>query len=612
MKKIKTLSFGLVAALAAVSVVSCKKTENGIGICLASNPQHIDPALNSTVDGATYAVHLFAGLVRYQPGNDGKLELAPDLATSLPTANVLGNGKVSYTFTLRDGIKFSDGTDIKASDVVDSWNRAASHSVTDDKGTESTADDVSYTGTDSDYGYMFEIIDGYSALDDKAEAHTLTAADKFALNVTANDAAKTVTVVVNNDLPYFYEICAFPAYQVLKNASSLDPSGGWAFDYKNIVTSGPYTLSYYEKDVEIKMKKNENYWDAASVKNDELHFVLTDDDSAAYAQFIAKKLALIDNLDSTTVKAESGSSKYHVQGQLGTYFIAWNVNGSLFSGHTEKEKEEIRQGISYLINRKNIVENTTGAGEIPSTGFVGMGLTDPAGGEFVDHNGPEEDGAGWTGDYNDYEGNVAKGLEILKKYYTYNESTGKFTNFPSIDYLFNTNATHNSIAVAIKAQLSNFGITINASNMEWAQAVDKRKKGDYETARHGWLADYNDPISFLDLFTSISGNDDVQLGKGENASYTGYSVQLSDIGNYTNLSGTWSQTYDTLISYIKNEADTATRYRLMHRAETLLMSTGTVTPIYNYVDNWLQQDYLTNVYVSPLGYKYFTWANFNK
>ena len=185
-----------------------------------------------------------------------------------------------------------------------------------------------------------------------------------------------------------------------------------------------------------------------------------------------------------------------------------------------------------------------------------------------------------------------------------------FADMPSINYIFNTNANHKAIAETIQATYKNYGIKMNVSQDTWDNFLQTRKQGNYSVARNGWLADYNDPISFLDMWITDSGNNDCQLGRGDAANNT-YTIDLSSIEGYEKLTGTWAETYDVLISKIKKETNTNKRYKLMHKAETLLMSTGVISPIYNYVDNWLQNTSLTNVYASPLGYKYFTWANNN-
>ena len=576
--KLKKIFLGAGATLGAVTLVGCgnggsEKYIDEIKVCLASTPKDVDPALNMAVDGASYDVHAFSGLVRYEPDGKGGLKLGADLAKSLPAATPEDGGKVKYTFKLKDNIKFSNGEEITAQDFVDSWNRASSASLA------------------AEYGYMFDIID---RIDDET------------LNIKATDD-KTLEVVLPVDVPYFYEICAFPAAYVLYDAKHLDSEGAWAKDPQTCVTSGAYTMESYRDNVDLVLTKNDNYWDAKNITMKKIDFVFSDDESATYAQYLTGDLHLIDTIDTATVRAERNKSQYHEQGQLGTYFICWNIDDNLFGSFTQAQQEEIRTAISLLIDRKNIVENITQLGETPSTGYVGAGLSDPKGGEFVDHNGPNEDGKGWTGNANDYDGNVAAARAILDKYFT-KDSKGKYTDFPSINYLFNTGEGHQSIATEIKQELANFGITLNISNEQWSTFISTRNSGNFQVARHGWLADYNDPISFLDMWVSTSGQNAAQLGKGTKASTFTYEIDLSSIAGYTKLEGTWAQTYDVVIADIKAETDTNKRYELMHKAETLLMSTGAITPIYNYMDNWLQASNLVDVYSSPLGYKFFHWS----
>ncbi|MGM9970880.1 MAG: peptide ABC transporter substrate-binding protein [Anaeroplasmataceae bacterium] len=605
----KVLFSGTLATVAALGLASCKSSSElkPLAICIASTPDHIDPALNSSVDGATYDVHLFSGLVRYVGNKQtGELELAPDLCTEIPVGSATSDGKVKYIFTLRDGITFSDGTPIVASDFVKSWNRAASHTAEDTKGTETEDDDVVVTGLDGDYCYMFDCIDGYYDLDDKAEAGTLSATDKFKLNVTAvND--KTLEVVCPVALPYFNELLAFPAYQVLKNADTLSADGAWAKS-SSCVTSGAYTIKKYEEDVELVLQKNDAYWDSSSLTQDEITFVFSDDDSSTYGQYQTGDIQFMNNLPQSMIAELQKDPEYHVIGQLGTYYYCFNINSSAFAGKTQAEQEEIRNALNLLIPRKYICDSVAQGGQTPSTGFVGAGLSDPKGGEFVDHNGVNGDGSGYCGDANNQTANNTKAIEILDKYYT-KDSEGKYTNFPTLNFIYNTNDAHKAIAEAVQAAFATHGIKVNISNEEWAQFLNTRKQGNYDFARNGWLADYNDPISFLDMWTTDSGNNDCQLGREAAASFT-YSVPA--VAGYEALNGTWAETYDVLIARVKSISDANKRYELMHAAETLLMQTGCILPIYNYVDTYMQSSSLTEVYSSPLGFKYFMWCNYSK
>ena len=146
-------------------------------------------------------------------------------------------------------------------------------------------------------------------------------------------------------------------------------------------------------------------------------------------------------------------------------------------------------------------------------------------------------------------------------------------------------------------------------NQEWATFLNTRKDGDYSIARNGWLADYNDPISFLDMWTTNSGNNDVQFGRDAHADAAIYSVDLTDLGVDLKVeNGTWAETYDAMIAAIKSCTDPEARYQMMHRAEDLLMSTGCITPIYYYTDTYMISKNIDGFFANPLGYKYFMYC----
>ena len=164
-----TPAAGETAAPAAVSA-------DKLNVCIASEPDTLDPALNSAVDGATLTSHLFAGLAKWAQDADGNLIIAPDCATELTEGVENEDGTVTYTYTLRDGLKWSDGQDLTAGDFAFAWKRAAS------------------TALGADYGYMFEVVKGYP--------------DELAVEATDD---KTLVVTLNNAVAYWNELMAFPA-----------------------------------------------------------------------------------------------------------------------------------------------------------------------------------------------------------------------------------------------------------------------------------------------------------------------------------------------------------------------------------------------------------------
>ncbi|MBQ1343143.1 MAG: peptide ABC transporter substrate-binding protein [Firmicutes bacterium] len=554
-----------------------------IAVCLASEPDTLDPALNSAVDGATLISHLFSGLAKWAQTDSGTLELVPDCAVELPEGVENPDGTVTYTYTLRDGLKWSDGEDVTAGDFAYAWQRAASEDLA------------------ADYGYMFEVVDGYGTPE---------------LNVKAIDD-KTLEVTLANAVSYWNELLAFPTYFPVREDVVADE--GWATDPSTYVSNGPYTMAGWDHNSLITLEKNPNYVDADSITMDSILFYLSDDANNMVANFKNGEWQLIDDVPTNEMAALKAEypDEYKVEGQLGTYYVCWNVNenilpaGSALTGaEAENARAEIRNAISLLFDRNYIVEEIGQAGQVPASSFVAMGMTEPDGSQFYENAGSND---GFNGYYNvaadALESNFAQAIEILKKYYTYDEATGMFTDFPTMTYLYNTSEGHKAIGEYLQSVLAGVGITMNLENQEWATFLNTRKEGDYSIARNGWLADYNDPICFLDMWTTNSGNNDVQFGRDAHKDAAVYSLDLTDLGFDTKVeNGTWADTYDVLISTIKSCSDAEIRYELMHRAEDLLMSTGCICPLYYYTDIYMISKDVNGFFANPLGYKYFMYC----
>ena len=567
-----------------------------ISVCIASEPDTIDPALNSAVDGATLLAHLFSGLAKGEE-KDGKLEIVPDAAKELVEGVQNPDGTVTYTYTLRDGLKWSDGKDVTAKDFEFSWQRAAS------------------TALAADYGYMFEVVDGYAKIWETNDKEEYVNPDAK-LNVKAVDD-KTLEVTLANAVAYWNELLAFPAYFPVRE--DVVSNEAWATDPKTYVCNGPYTLDKWEHNSLITLKKNPNYPDADKVTMETINFYLSDDANNMLSNFKNGDWLLIDDVPTNEIaslKTEYPDEFFNV-GQIGTYYVCWNINenilpadSKLTGAEAENAKAEIRNAVSLLLDRNYIVNDIAQGGQLPASSFVAMGLTDADGSQFYQNTGVSDKFDGYFDPSSDaLQSNYDSAIETLKKYYKYDEASKKFTDFPSMTYLYNTNESHKAIGEYIQSALAGVGITLNLENQEWATFLNTRKKGDFSIARNGWLADYSDPISFLDMWTSASGNNDVQFGKGDHAALKNYSLDLTEFGYETKVeNGTWAETYDVLISDIKSCTDKDKRYKLMHKAEDMLMATGCLTPLYYYTDLYMLNKSVKGFFSNPLGFKYFMYC----
>jgi oligopeptide transport system substrate-binding protein len=566
-------------------------------VCIASEPDTIDPALNSAVDGATMLCHLFSGLAKWSQDADGNLEIVADAAEELVEGVVNDDGTVTYTYTLRDGLVWSDGEPVTAGDFEFAWQRAA--------GTELVAD----------YGYMFEVVDGYNDIWETDDDGNYVNPDAK-LNVQALDD-KTLEVTLYNAVAYWNELLAFPTYFPVREDVVADES--WATDPSTYVCNGPYTMTGWEHNSVITLEKNPNYVDADEITMDKIEFYLSDDANNMLSNFQNGTWQLIDDVPTNEIASlkENYPDEFVVAGQIGTYYVCWNVNedilpasSTLTGEEAEAAKAEIRSALALLLDRNYIVDEIGQAGQVPASSFVAMGMTDADGSQFYENAGSSSSYVGYYDVSNDaYESNYAQAIETLKKYYTYDESTGMFTDFPSMTYLYNTSEGHKAIGEYIQSAFAAIGATLNLENQEWSTFLNTRKQGDYTVARNGWLADYNDPICFLDMWVTSSGNNDIQYGRGDHASLEMYSLDLTSYGYDIKVeNGTWSQTYDVLISTIKTCTDSDTRYALMHVAEDMLMSTGCITPLYFYTDIYMLDSSVDGFFSNPLGYKYFMYC----
>ena len=367
------------------------KTDS-LSVCLASEPQTLDPALNSAVDGATTIAHLFSGLAKWSQDANGNLIIVPDAAESLPEGVQNADGTVTYTYTLKAGMKWSNGDEVKASDFVNSWNRAASAEL------------------GADYGYMFEVVKGYGT-------------DK--LDAVADDAARTITVTISNPIAYWNELLAFPTYYPVH--SSAYNNEAWATEPATYICNGPYTISAWEHNSVITLKKNANYHDAANVKMGEIKMFLSDDANNMLSNFKNGSWLLIDDVPTNEIanlKTEY-ANEFVIAGQIGTYYVCWNINEDLLPGSNltgvekEKAQQEIRNAIGLLFDRNYIVNDVAQGGQAPASSFVASGMTDADGSEFYKNAGHND---GFVGYFDvsaeAYAANCDEAIKTLKKYYS--------------------------------------------------------------------------------------------------------------------------------------------------------------------------------------------------
>ena len=455
---------------------------DSLKVNLASEPDKIDPALNSSVDGACLIINMFSGLYTYD--KDGQLQ--PD---SLDHENPyeMSEDGTSYTFHLQQGLKWSDGTEVTMNDFAYAWNRAVD------------------PATGADYEYMFAPIAGY---------------EEGKLDITVVDDY-TLTVNLTAPCAYFLDLMAFPTFfpvrqDVVEGAEGYaDNPGAWATE-AGFVTNGAYTLESWKHEESMVFKKNPNYYRADEVTIEEIDFMLSADDTAIFAAFQSGDLDFADSVPTNEIASVKNSPEFHVIDNLGTYYACFNVNSPIFEGKTVDQAIAMRKAFSILIDRQYIVDTVGQTGQVAATSYLPAGMADGNGGTFKNASGWKYPN-GSDGYYNvEVSDNAVEEARKLLEFagFKFDDNGVLSEETPiNITYLTNDSSGHVAAAESMQQDFSEIGINMEIKTEDWNVFLTDRKNGNYDFAREGWLADFNDPINMIEMFASYSGNNDPQFGK---------------------------------------------------------------------------------------------------
>lgn len=440
----------------------------GFTVQYGSNPETLDPALNSAVDGANTIITIFEPLLLINENN----EAVPGQAESWEASE----DGLTWTFTMRDGLKWSDGTDLNAKDFEYSFKRMANPDTA-----------APYAET------CLGMIDGFDAAQ---------AGDADALNVKASDDGKTLTIVLSYPCSYFDKMAAFATMSPVQQATVEANGDSWCTSADTFVSNGPYMITEWTPSERIVLTKNPNYvggWDSSKIVSDTITLLLLEDSSASFAAYNSGEAVLIkdvptDEIPSLT-KAEDGGD-FYVDTILGTYYVSLNLQHDAF------KDAKVRKALSLAIDR-DYVANTIMQGTYSTAdSIVGPGI--------VDENGYFHDNGNAPYISADYEANMAEAKKLLEEA-GYPNGEG----YPTIEYSTNDSGYHVPLAEYLQQVWGDLGITLTISKMEWSAFTAARRAGEYDVARNGWVMDYNDPSNMLDLFCTSNGNNDGKYSNPE-------------------------------------------------------------------------------------------------
>jgi len=548
-------------------------------------PLYMDPALNSASAGSNVIKLSMCGLMGYQYDAAGKVVVAPELAASYEVSA----DALTYTFTLRDGLKWSDGQDFTVEDIVKSWNRAASAEL------------------GADYGFLYDMFEKNA---------------DGSLNVVAKDA-KTLECKLAYAAPYFLDLCAFPVFYPVRT-DIADAEGVWATKPETSIGMGPFKMVSYTVDDVIVYEKNEYYWNAANVQLDGVQCYLAEENVAILTAYENGTVQLINSIDPTEfarLKSTYGE-EFQIADQMGTWYILFNVYKDVSPAGkklTVQEQSKARQAMGMLWNRVDLVENVTQGGQAPATGFYPAGLSDGLNADvrssslygtwYTGTNTPSTVNAKYTEDQ-------VKGCQMLMDLgyaYTGSLEAGdlKFTDAPTIEFSLNFAGANKYIIEYCQAVFAEFGLNATVNGAAWSTLQQELKAGNAEAARMGWVADYNDCTNFIEIFISASGNNYPRVGQ-DKGTFQRNSKVTADAGTgaYWGLEGnqTWAEAYDALDKAILVETDAQKRAEMCAQAEQVIMATGAVAPMYFYTNPYMCDDSVSNVIVAVTGDIILTYA----
>ena len=264
--------------------------------------------------------------------------------------------------------------------------------------------------------------------------------------------------------------------------------------------------------------KNPNFYDADNVSVDELDFMLSADDTAILGAFKSGDLDYADTVPNGEIANLKDSPEFHIIPNMGTYYVGFNVNSKMFDGKTSAQAAAMRRALGLLIDRQYIIDTIGQTEQEVATTFIPTGMSDGHGGVFKSDDDafkyPVAD-ASYYQDISVDPSDKDQAIALLKYAgFEFTEDGKLAESTPlKINYLTNEGTGHEGIAQAIQQDYAQLGIEMEISVEDWQTFLNDRKSGNFDVAREGWLADYDDPINMLEMFTSDSGNNDMQLGK---------------------------------------------------------------------------------------------------
>ena len=470
-----------------------------------SEPQGIDPHIVTGVPEHHILISLCEGLTIPNPNPIGSDGYIPGTAESWTISD---DGK-EYIFKLNKNAKWSNGDPVTADDFVWSWKRILTASL------GSQYPDMLYYLVGA-YEYHNGEIDNFDKVGVKAlDSHTLK-------------------VNLKNPTPFFIGLLShystWPVHKetVLKHGDIDDRNGEWTRP-GNFVCNGPFQLKTWELNNKIVVEKNPHYYDASMVRLNEIHYYPVSNVMTEDRMFRAGQLHLTSSMPTQKcpIYIEEKNPNLKIDPYMGTYFYRINTENETLSD------VRVRKALAYSIDRQLLVDKVTQCGQIPAYSFTPPGS-------------------------NGYQPSTEIPYDpVLAKQLLAEAGYSSDNPFPKLEILFNTNEGHRKVALAIQQMWQNeLGIEVELVNQDWKVYLSREMVGDFQISRAGWIGDYEDPNTFLDLMRPNRGN---------------------------NKTGWENMDFDALVEEANTINDQEKRYELLNEAEKILIDNMPIIPLYTYV-----------------------------
>lgn len=499
-----------------------KTALSSIRINLGADPSTLDPRKSRSLSDRTIMNMLYEGLTRIN--REEKVE--PALAQVIEVSSDL----TTYTFYLRNA-EWTNGEAIKASDFAYAWKK-----VLDPKFPSDNA---------------FQL---YPIKNAKGIKQGTLSADSLGVEIIDD---QTLKVYLEQPTPYFLELTAFPAFfPVCESADKQNPY--WAEKESSIVSCGPFRMQKWKHNDQLEVVKNETYWDATSVKLAKIAMCMVREETEL-KMYEKKELDWIgsplSNIPLDALKTFKKDQDLKTKPLLGTYFFRVNTAKPLLNN------ANIRKALAIAIDRQAIVQHVLQGEQLPATGLVPVSMGLQRGPYFQDHD-------------------VEEAKRLLQK----GLSEGNVSDIPSLTLIFSSTEKNYLIAQVVQQQWREaFGIHVQIEALESKVYFDRIIKNDYDMATGSWVADFNDPINFLEVFKYKSAS--------------------------TNNTSWENTQYTKLLDESSALSDPEERRSVLAQSEDLLIKEMPIIPVFHYNMLFASQSYVKEMVLSSMGNLDFKWAH---